>query len=128
MARPKINRIICALPKYRSFIPAEQNGEVPTVVLTTDEYELIRLHDLEHLNQNQAADQMRVSRPTAAQLLASAHKKIADAIVNGKQIRIVDDHCCICPVGQQCELEKGETCPQKHRCCAACKDKFKPCH
>ena len=126
MARPKIDRIICSLPKHRLFVPAQGNA-TESVTLTTDEYEMIRLHDLEHLNQRDAADQMRISRPTAALLLASAHKKLADALVNGKQIRIEDHNCCVCPIGKKCPLEKGETCPKKHRCGASCKDKFKDC-
>ena len=126
MARPKINRVICSLPKHRRFVPEEvENAEC--VTLTTDEYEMLRLHDLEHLHQNDAAKQMRISRPTAANLLASAHQKVADALVNGKSIRIEDCNCCVCKVGIRCPLEKGDTCEEKHRCGGACKDKFKTC-
>ena len=126
MARPKIDRVICSLPKHRHFIPAQAQTS-QSVTLTADEYEMIRLHDLEHLNQTESADQMRISRPTAALLLSSAHKKLADALVNGKQIYIEDGNCCVCPIGQKCPLEKGDTCTKKHRCGAACKDKFKTC-
>ena len=126
MARPKINRVICSLPKHRRFVPEEvENADC--VTLTTDEYEILRLHDLEHLHQNDAAKQMRISRPTAANLLASAHQKVADALVNGKSITIADCSCCVCEVGRLCPLEKGDTCEEKHRCGGACKDKFKTC-
>lgn len=124
MARPKINRVICSLPKHRLFAPTNTQ-DAKSITLTTDEYEMLRLHDLEHLHQNDAAKQMRISRPTAANLLASAHEKIADALVNGKSIRIEDCNCCVCEVGRLCPLEKGDICEKKHCCGGACKDKFK---
>jgi uncharacterized protein len=58
------------------------------VNLTIDEYEAIRLGDLENLKHLAAAEQMKVSRPTFTRLLRSAHSKISDAVVNGKAIRI----------------------------------------
>lgn len=126
MPRPKINRVICSLPKHQTFAPIEIESPV-VISLSADEYEMLRLHDLEHLHQADAAKQMRISRPTAANLLASAHEKIADALVNGKTICIELGNCCVCEVGTLCPLEKGETCEKKHRCGAACKDKFKNC-
>jgi predicted DNA-binding protein (UPF0251 family) len=58
------------------------------VNLTIDEYEAVRLGDLEKLKHLAAAGQMNISRPTFTRLLRSAHSKISDAIVNGKAIRI----------------------------------------
>jgi predicted DNA-binding protein (UPF0251 family) len=58
------------------------------VNLTIDEYEAVRLGDLENLKHETAAKQMNISRPTFTRLLRSAHSKISDAIVNGKAIRI----------------------------------------
>ena len=58
------------------------------VSLTIDEYESIRLADLEDLKHDDAAKHMNISRPTFTRLLESAHKKISDAIVNGKAISI----------------------------------------
>ncbi len=126
MARPKLNRVICSLPEHRLFVPSEAKT-ADCILLTADEYEMLRLHDLEHLHQNDAAMQMRISRPTAANLLASAHQKVADALVNGKSIGIEDGSCCVCEVGVLCPLEKGCTCEKKHRCGGACKDKFQNC-
>ena len=126
MARPKINRVICAPPRHRSFEPTGC-PDAETVTLTTDEYEMIRLHDLEHLDQSEAAKQMRISRPTAALLLTSAHKKIAQVLVEGKRLCIEDQSCCVCEVGLQCPMANDNTCDKKHRCGAACKDRFKSC-
>ncbi len=58
------------------------------VVLTVDEFEAIRLTDLEGLYQADAAEKMSVSRQTLGRILESAHKKIADALVHGKALRI----------------------------------------
>jgi predicted DNA-binding protein (UPF0251 family) len=66
-------------------IPLSQLDEV---TLSFDEYEAIRLGDLEGLYQEKAAVKMRISRPTFGRIIESAHKKIADALVNGKAIKI----------------------------------------
>ena len=58
------------------------------VVLDIDEVEAIRLADIEDLYQAEAALKMGVSRPTFGNIIASAHKKIAVAILNGKALRI----------------------------------------
>ena len=58
------------------------------VALTVDELEAIRLADLEGLYQEQAAEKMNISRQTFGRIIESAHKKIADALVNGKALAI----------------------------------------
>lgn len=58
------------------------------VSLTLDEIEAIRLADLEGMYQDQVAKKMNVSRQTVGRILASAHKKIAEALVLGKAIRM----------------------------------------
>jgi predicted DNA-binding protein (UPF0251 family) len=58
------------------------------VILTVDEFEAIRLADLEGLYQEQAAEQMNVSRQTFGRIIDSAHKKVAEALVRGKALKI----------------------------------------
>jgi len=58
------------------------------VILTVDEFEAIRLADLEGLYQEQAAEKMNVSRPTFGRIIESAHKKVAEALVKGKALKI----------------------------------------
>ena len=53
-----------------------------------DEYEAIRLLDYEGMNQDQAAVQMNVSRPTMTRIYEKARKTIAQALVEGKMIVI----------------------------------------
>ncbi len=57
-------------------------------ILTVEEYEAIRLVDLENIAQNKAGKKMKISQPTLSRLLSSARKKLSDAIINGKAIKI----------------------------------------
>jgi uncharacterized protein len=56
--------------------------------LSMDEYEAIRLADFEGLYQEEAAKRMNISRQTFGNIIESAHRKIADAIVNAKALKI----------------------------------------
>jgi len=58
------------------------------VVVTVDEFEAVRLADLEGMYHDEAAGKMNISRQTFGNIVGSAHRKIADAIVNGKAIKI----------------------------------------
>ena len=58
------------------------------VSLTFDEIEAMRLADLENLYQEQVATRMGVSRQTVGRILVSARKKVAEALVKGKAIRL----------------------------------------
>lgn len=57
-------------------------------ILAKDEFEAIRLKDLLNLEQTECAEKMNISQPTFHRLIVSARRKIADAIVNGKAIKI----------------------------------------
>lgn len=60
------------------------------VVLEADELEALKLHDVDGLEQTKAAEKMEISQSTFARVLDSAYKKVAEAIVGGKAIRIED--------------------------------------
>ena len=120
MARPKKERVICSSPRHRQFCPKEAKN-VETVRLNMDEYEVLRLHDLEHLTQTEVAAQMLISRTSVTMLINSAHEKIADMIVNGKQLEIGSGHCAICEIGSGCPHAKNNTCSKKHHCAASCR-------
>ena len=89
MARPvKCRRISCA-PASSYFKPAGiPLRDLDEVVLGMDELEAMRLTDLEGRYQQDAAEQMGVSRQTIGNILNSAHAKVADALLNGKALRI----------------------------------------
>jgi predicted DNA-binding protein (UPF0251 family) len=89
MPRPRQFRRVGCLPQSNYFKPRG----IPLAVLqhvnlTVDEIEAVRLADLEGLYQEQAAEKMHVSRQTFGRIVESAHKKIADALVNGKALSI----------------------------------------
>ena len=58
------------------------------IVLRADELEALKLYQIDGLDQIQAAQRMAISQPTFARTLACAHKKVAEAIILGKAIRI----------------------------------------
>ena len=121
MARTKKPRTICTPPCFRRFSPVDSPSR-STVRLTYDEFEVLRLHDLEHFTQEEAARQMQVSRPTVTEMLTVAHGKVADALVNGKQIVLEHGGCEICEIGACCpKVQNGEPCAKKHRCGASCR-------
>jgi predicted DNA-binding protein (UPF0251 family) len=89
MTRPKCPRLIQGFPNTKYFKPrAIPLSELEEVALTFDEFEAIRLADLEGLYQEVAASKMKISRPTFGRIIESAHKKVADALINGKAIKI----------------------------------------
>ena len=58
------------------------------IILHMDEFEAIRLKDLLSLEQEDCAQKMGISQPTFHRLVSSARKKIAQAIIEGKAIKI----------------------------------------
>ncbi len=89
MVRPLCRRIVSGTPANGYFKPMGiPRRELAEVILSIDEYEAIRLADGQGLYQEEAAKYMDISRQTFGRILESAHRKIADALVNGKAIRI----------------------------------------
>jgi len=89
MPRPQKNRIIKEPPVFTHFKPAGIPGRsVDTVMLTLDEYEALRLSDLEGMSQEEAADEMEISRPTFTRLIETARKKVMELLVLGKMLII----------------------------------------
>ena len=103
MARPFKCRRVAFVPDVTFFKPAGiPLRALEEVRLTVEEAEAIRLKDLEGLEQEAGADKMNVSRPTFQRILASARQKIADAILNGKAIRIEGGNFEISPLRLRC--------------------------
>lgn len=89
MPRPCNCRRICCVPSVNYYKPRGiPLSALEHVNLTYDEYEAIRLADLEGLYQEKAAQRMNISRQTFGRIIESAHRKIADALVNGKALSI----------------------------------------
>lgn len=89
MPRPKIPRCLRFEPNVFYFkpqgIPLRMLEEV---VLLPDEIEALKLYEIDGLEQKEAAKKMKISQPTFARILANSIKKIAQALIFGKAIRI----------------------------------------
>ncbi len=90
MPRPKLRRKIEFNPSITYFKPqGVPMRELEIVELTTEEMEAYRLRHINDLEQKQAAERMNTSQSTYQRILYSAYKKIADALINGKAIKIM---------------------------------------
>lgn len=113
MPRTTKCRRVCCEPSVRMFQPDQRPEE--WVDLSVDELEAIRLCDLEGLEQDEAAERMDISRGTFQRILYAARRRTAEALCQGKGLRIgggnyqVAEHCCKrssrC---QGCKFRRGE--------------------
>ena len=87
MPRKQRCRRIEGYPDHWEFSPEEVTDKEP-VVMTLDEFETIRLLDREGMTQEQCAEKMGIARTTVTAIYESARRKIADAMVDGKQLQI----------------------------------------
>lgn len=89
MTRPKILRQLRFNPDVYYFKPQGIPLRfLEEVVIEADELEALKLYEVERFDQTKAAKQMKISQPTFARILGSVHKKIAEAIIKGKAIRV----------------------------------------
>ena len=121
MPRPPRCRRICGVPQVDTFCP-NGCGNTEPILLTLDEYEVIRLVDLEQQTHEQCAAQMDISRSTVQEIYESARSKIAAYLVHGKPLHITGGnyricggqeaaHCGRCCRMQRANMEKsGKTC------------------
>ncbi len=89
MPRPRLPRSVWFSPCVTYFKPRGIGlSDLEDITLHIDELEAMRLKDLLGMSQSEAAKKMNVSQPTFHRLVLSARKKVADALVNGKALRI----------------------------------------
>jgi predicted DNA-binding protein (UPF0251 family) len=92
MVRPRLCRRIRFNPNVTYFKPQGVPMRFLEIVeLTTEEMEAFRLRHINDLEQKEAAQKMKTSQSTYQRILYSAYKKIADALINGKAIRIIKE-------------------------------------
>lgn len=113
MPRPMKWRKVCCLPERNRFGPLDANADEKNhVKMTVDEYETIRLIDLEGFTQEECAKQMNVARTTVQGIYIEARKKLAESLVNGKVLLIEGGEYRLCDgLGNGC----GRGC-HRHRC------------
>ena len=89
MPRPRSPKQINYDPQITYFkprgIPLRSLREVS---LNLEELEALRLKNLENLDQNQAAQQMKISQSTFQRILSSAYRKISLALIEGRAIKL----------------------------------------
>jgi uncharacterized protein len=130
MPKPKKDRFVLQPPSVVYFKPQGiPMFQLEQVVLGVDEYEALRLVDLEGLQQKDAAERMKVSRATCARILEDAHRKVAEALTAGKAIRIEGGNfvlgsnryrCRVCGTFWEIPLRGTET-PSQPISCPSCK-------
>jgi predicted DNA-binding protein (UPF0251 family) len=127
MSRPPKCRRVAFFPPATYLKPAGiPLRALEEVRLSVEEAEAIRLKDLEGLEQEPGAEKMNISRPTFQRVLASGRQKIADALLNGKAIRIEGGNFEMSPVrfkcasGHEWEVPFEEMISTPPRPCPAC--------
>lgn len=97
MARPMKWRKVCSLPENNRFGPIDSPADAKSrIIMTVDEYETIRLIDLEGFTQEECASQMNVARSTVQGIYIGARKKLAESLVNGKLLSIEGGEYRLC--------------------------------
>lgn len=97
MPRPRKGRKVCCLPESNLFGPITPNPHDREIMLmTVEEYETLRLIDLDGLSQEEASVRMHVARSTVQRIYNDARVKVADALVNGKVLKIEGGDYKIC--------------------------------
>ena len=88
VGRLKKKRKIQKMPKILQFSPRGKAGRPEEVILTIDELEAVKLADYQGLDQTNGAKAIGISRPSFGRIIRAARKKIAQALVDGKIVRI----------------------------------------
>ena len=111
MPRPPRCRRICSAPRVERFCPCDVAESAP-ILLTLDEYEVIRLVDLKQQTHEQCAAQMDISRSTVQEIYENARRKLAACLVYGKPLHITGGNVRICS-GQE---QRSESCYRAGPC------------
>lgn len=92
------------MPEQTSFGPIGLALAPEVITLNVDEYESIRLIDLEGMTQEECADKMHIARTTVQGMYTAARRKIAESLVNGKVLRIEGGQYELCNgTGASCD-------------------------
>lgn len=88
MPRPVKGRRVCCLPESTVFGPKGPVNKDEIITMTVDEYETIRLIDLENMTQEECAARMNVARTTVQRIYMNARRKLATSLVEGVFLKI----------------------------------------
>lgn len=107
MPRPCKRRRVCAMPGCARFGPMPLADEQAVVAMAVDEFEAIRLIDLEGLTQEECAARMQVARATVQAMYASARRKLATCLVLQRELRIEGGDYVLCEGSAGCAGDCG---------------------
>jgi len=108
LPRPKKCRKVCYKPIQDRYGPLSQHSSGKEIIMSIEEFETIRLIDLEGLMQEECAERMSVARTTVQRIYNDARKKIAQSLVDGCSLRID---------GGDYKLNENPECPYRCRFC-----------
>ncbi len=124
MPRPRKPRFITTEPGTRSLVPGNgDHKDAEPIILGWDEYEVLRLIDLEGLFQDAAGELLGISRQTVGRILTEARRKLTAAIVEGRPITVeggdayMMEHFTCADCGNRWMIFEGSK-PSRH--CPAC--------
>ena len=111
MPRPRKCRRVCCLPESNLFGSLNGvNADREVITMSVEEYETIRLIDLEGMMQEECAERMNVARTTVQRIYNDARKKLAESLVNGNVLRIQGGDYKLCD-----ESDKLFSCSRCHK-------------
>ena len=89
MVRPFKKRCLRGVPTCYYFKPRGiKLKDLTEITLSREEFEALKLHDVDNIPHIESAKKMHISQPTFTRILDRAYKKIAYAIVYGQAIKI----------------------------------------
>ncbi|MCE5214390.1 MAG: DUF134 domain-containing protein [Methanobacterium sp.] len=124
MGRPKRFRRIFQEPQIKGFNPVSEEGTIKNrpIKINIDEIEAIRIRDYVDIKQKNAAEMMDISQPTFHRTLYSARRKIAKALVEGRNIIIKGGDFMTDKIGYKCKNCGFEWySPKEYKNCPECK-------
>ncbi len=95
-------RVVCKGPDTTLFVPHE-NDHRELLTMTVDEYESIRLIDLERFSQEECARRLGVARTTAQLIYNHAREKLAKVLVMGMGLQIEGGSYRLCDGSPRCK-------------------------
>ena len=116
MPRPRKWRRVCCLPENKLFGPISSGCvEGDLIMMTVEEYETIRLIDLEGLTQEECAESMDVARTTVQRIYNDARRKLAHSLVNAAVLKIEGGDYKLCEDEPQNRCGHGRCCRHRGR-------------
>lgn len=117
MARPEKIRVVSRLPQYKAFVCKESSlSNIQRILLSVEEYEVIRWLDYHGKSQEECAKAMEISRGTVQALYTEARKKIARHLIEGMTLEVTggyykvkDKTCC----DKLCRMQQEKIAKQK---------------